>query len=156
MAYLRQLLIVLSILAVTAASVCAHAQSKQNGKPAGLTGSSDGIKVRVSHSHGVGGCEGFIFIDEKGIRYEDSIEPSRGVFGTHAFTCPRKNVTKHELIDNTDGHDSGRSSQLWLEIGCAGVNPRITFVFEPTSPEGPSAEARRDFSRAKQAFIHWN
>lgn len=106
-------------------------------------------KIRVSHSHGYGSCEGYISTNEQGIRYDDTI---RSAAISHSFVCTWKNLTKHELVDNSDGHDSGRSAQLWLDVACKSPSLGLSFVFEPTTSSGPSTDARNDFIRATQAF----
>ena len=116
-----------------------------------LIGQTTTTRVRVSHSHGFGSCEGYLLISKAEIRYEDAIKPALG--SSHQFACARKDVTKFELIDNSDGHIAGNSAGLWLNMKCSSLgNSEIALFFEPGTPQGPSADARRDFLRAKQAF----
>ena len=116
-----------------------------------LIGQTTTTRVRVSHSHGFGSCEGYLFISKAEIRYEDAIKPAPGA--SHQFACARKDVTKFELVDNSDGHIVGNSTGLWLNLICSSLgNSEMALFFEPGTPQGPSAEARRDFLRAKQAF----
>jgi hypothetical protein len=124
-------------------------------------------KVQVSHSHGFGACEGFLYIDDKGVRYADTIRPGTGMTGTHAFACTRKAITTYEFVDNSDHHTTS-SPVLWLTITCesfANPNKQASFVFEPSMrcpwpiqpgcQEGPTEEARKGYERAKEVFASW-
>jgi hypothetical protein len=108
-------------------------------------------RVRVSHSHGNGGCEGYLFIGKDEIRYEDAIKPAAGI--SHQFACARNDVTKFELVDNSDHHLTNHSAGLWVNLKCASLgNSETTLFFEPRLRQRPNPDAKRDFLRAKQAI----
>jgi hypothetical protein len=106
------------------------------------------VVVPVTHSHGVGGCDGMLTINRQGINF---------VGKSLSYSCKYEDIKECKFTDNTDYHSSKLSNYPWLELLVA-VNggkdeQRQSFVFlGPNSDRPDKAAGLTDFKAAQNAY----